>query len=297
MVERLVANVRRAGARLIYALDDNFLDMSEERKDWHPTDDQLWVTRFLLQEADGVVVTTPLLKERLAHFNPTIMVVPNALDERLLPAGKTAAHELWQRIRTGRFIVPSDSAGHSVVGYMGTLTHDDDLLMIVPALRAIWARYPGRIELQIVGVIGHPETMRALDGLPIRYLRPRAVENPGFMRWFSRLHWDIALAPLRETAFNQCKSDIKFLDYSAMGAAGIYSRVAAYASTVRHRETGWLAENTVEAWSDALEELLGNVSLRRSMADNARRYLYAERVWARCAPLWVQAIENIAGMP
>jgi glycosyltransferase involved in cell wall biosynthesis len=179
---------------------------------------------------------------------------------------------------------------------MGTFTHDDDLMMIAPALREVWQRHRGEIEFQLVGVVGQAETLQALGGLPIRTVRPKRgqEEYPAFMRWFSsRLQWDVAISPLRDTPFSRCKSDIKFLDYSAMGAAGVYSRVPAYESSVRHLETGWLAENEVDAWVEALDTLLSDDDLRMQMARNATRYLYAERVLARCAHYWLKPLEDV----
>ena len=56
-----------------------------------------------------------------------------------------------------------------------------------------------------------------------------------------------------DTPFTRCKSDLKVLDYSALGIPGIYSRVTPYAATVNHGETGWLADNTTDFGRDALE--------------------------------------------
>ena len=56
--------------------------------------------------------------------------------------------------------------------------------------------------------------------------------------------WDVAVAPLHDTAFNRCKSDLKFLEYAALGLPGIYSDVVPYKHAVRHEETGLLTENT-----------------------------------------------------
>jgi hypothetical protein len=106
--------------------------------------------------------------------------------------------------------------------------------MILPALREIWRRHGGEIELQILGVFGRSRTLQVLKDTPVRIVRPMPedVEYTRFMPWFTRtIRWDIALSPLQDTPFNRCKSDIKFLDYSAIGAAGIYSRGPAYAST------------------------------------------------------------------
>ena len=102
------------------------------------------------------------------------------------------------------------------IGYMGTFTHDDDLLMILPALRKVFGRHGDEVELQILGVVGHPQTLQALQELPITYLHPGAeiVRYTSFLPWFiGNVRWDIGLAPLRDTVFNACKSDIKFLDY------------------------------------------------------------------------------------
>ncbi len=283
LAENLVESVRRAGVRLIYALDDNFLDLPAERKDWLK-ERHLWVMQFFLRQADGVIVPAQALRERLLDFNPNIVVVPHALDERLLVGGGPPRVDspFGQR--------------RKIIGYMGTLTHDDDLMMILPVFQTIWERHRGEIEFQIVGGVGRADTLQVLKELPVRVVNPRPEETeyPLFMLWFSsRIHWDIAISPLKDTPFNRCKSDIKFLDYSAIGAVGIYSRIPAYESSVRHLQTGWLAENEVDAWVEALEELLSNDSLRIQMAQNAIRYLYMERILARCAHNWLKALENL----
>jgi len=292
LAESLVQDIRRAGAKLIYALDDNLLDLPARRlplvspgEAW-PTAEHRWVVQFLLCQADSVWVTTPTLQERLAKFNSKTVVMLNALDERLL---------------VGARLPPVNSPfgqRRKVIGYMGTLTHDHDLLMILPALQTVWERHRGEIEFQLVGVVGQKDTLQALRELPVRVAgpKPKEMEYPLFMLWFSsRCCWDIAIAPLKGTPFNRCKSDIKFLDYSTIGAAGIYSQVPAYESSVRHLETGWLAENDVGAWVEALEELLIDDHLRGQLAQNATRYLYSERTLNHCAHNWLKALENVLG--
>jgi glycosyltransferase involved in cell wall biosynthesis len=93
--------------------------------------------------------------------------------------------------------------------------------------------------------------------------------------------------------FNRCKSDIKFLDYSALGFPGIYSRVPAYEGTVRHLETGYLVENTPSAWAEALDELLSNNDLRTQLALNAQEYVFSSRTLLQGAIRWREAIFSI----
>jgi len=114
------------------------------------------------------------------------------------------------------------------------------------------------------------------------------------MLWFtSRVRWDIALSPLVDSDFNRAKSDVKFLDYAALAAPGIYSPIPAYQHSIEHLKTGWLAENTAAAWVEALDRLLQDDPLRIEMGNNAYRYLYAQRTLAQCAPRWDEAIRAI----
>ena len=297
LVECLITDVHRAEQRLIYSIDDNLPDLAAENKDWRPSDEQLRVLDFLLRQADGIMVATAALRERLIDYNHNIVVVPNALDERLIaqiPGGQDMASAvaadhngaawmtaLFRRVLRRTSSVPSAPTQRIVVGYMGTHTHDDDLLMVLPALLEVWRRHRDGIELQIVGVLVHPETRAKLGELPVRFVipPPGAWEYLRFMPWFTgQLRWDIAIAPLQDTPFSRCKSDIKFLDYGALGVAGIYSQVPAYATSVRHLETGWLAQNKPSAWAEALECLLADTTLRAQIAANASTYLYSERV-------------------
>ena len=276
---RLIYCIHRAGVKLIYTIDDNLLD-APVHENGRPSQEDISVIELFLRHADLVLVSTYPLQDRLSGYNSNIVVVPNALDERLLAKQPTRSTSLFGPKRL-------------VIGYMGTFTHDEDLLMILPALQTLYQHHPEKFEIQLIGGANRQQTVRSLEALPIRWIIPKEeVEYPLFMLWFSsRLQWDIAIAPLRSTPFTRCKSDIKFLDYSSIGAAGIYSRVPAYETTVRHKETGWLVDNEVEAWIEALETLLADASLRKQLAEQSIKYLYAERILAHQATVWLEALE------
>jgi glycosyltransferase involved in cell wall biosynthesis len=282
LMKMLVNSIQSAGAKFIYTLDDNFFDLVLENKGWPPVG-FMAIVDYLLLHADGVIVSTQALKERLQNFNANIKVIPNALDERLLVSR-----------------IPSEPYSpfpeqHIKIGYMGSLTHDEDLLMVLPALEEVYKRYPARVEFEIIGAIRNDETRDHLKNIPIRYLSPQPYENeyPLFMLWFTgHVNWDITISPLRDTPFNRSKSDIKFLDSSAVGAASVCSRILPYESTVQHKETGWLTRNQTEAWVEALDTLIADQELRLKVARNASRYLYNERTLARTADRWVQVLTD-----
>ncbi len=283
LVQELVNRIRLKGIRIVYALDDNYFDLPFF-EDSRPVSEILPVVSFLLHQADVVLVTTPALRQRLLEYNPNIHILPNQLDERLLVPRFPSDRDL--RMDQKRI----------VIGYMGTFTHDRDFMLVLPALKSIHQRYPGQIEFQIVGVVNKEQTKQELQELPVRYVYPRHEEHeyPLFMLWFTgHIHWDIGISPVVNTPFNDCKSDIKFLDYASIGAAGIYSSSPAYSATVHHRQNGWLAENTPAAWEEALETLIYDPALRLNLIQDAGRYLYTQRTLAQRGTDWVALLKSL----
>lgn len=209
-------------------------------------------------------------------------MVPNALDERLVEEA------------LGRKSATANN-GRKVIGYMGTYTHDADLMMILQALRETLRKHLDTLELQLIGGIADSAVMQAFNGLPIKVLKVGTNgEYPDFMRWMSQtVQWDLAIAPLEDNCFTRCKSDIKFLDYSILGIAGIYSRVTPYEKTVRHLETGYLATNNTQAWVDAFDGLLTDDSLRQKLGIQAQKYVLSTRTLRHCAQNWRDAIQAI----
>ncbi len=283
MAKELVQAIRATGARFIYSLDDQFFAISKEHVD-QDIQAKLEIVDYFLRQADAVLVTTDTLKTDLGPYNEKILVLPHALDERLL---------VPRVLKDAR---PQDAARCKVIGCMGTLTHDEDLLWVLPALQEIYQKHAGQVRFEFVGVMGKAETRQVFKDLPVRFIGPEGDEReyPLFMLWFtSRVNWDIALSPLVDTQFNRAKSDVKFLDYASLAVPGVYSPIPAYQRSIEHRKTGWLAENTSTAWFDALDALLQDDALRAEMGNNAYRYLYAQRTLVHCAPRWAEAIETI----
>lgn len=284
--QKLIERARADGASIVYSIDDNLLDLQPEGFNRPPfTTEDLMVLRRFAREADGIIVTTELLKERLSRLNENIFVIPNALDEQLWrgePTSEKPAREGNTR---------------KVIGYMGTHTHDADLMMILQAVRATLRKHAGQVELQLIGAVADPAVIKAFEGLPVRVLDVGGnVEYPAFARWMTgNVKWDLAIAPLEENVFTRCKSDIKFLDYSAVGIPGIYSRGAVYGETIRHLENGYLADNDTESWIEAFEVMLTDDALRRRMADKAQEYVFSTRTLQQCAVQWREAIASVAG--
>jgi len=274
--ETLVRRIRKHGAHLIFAADDDLLDLCTVS-----TNDKM-IVRYLAREASGIIVSTKTLKERFSRLNPSVIEVPNQLDEHLF-SNSSNRKKLLEKEKF-------------VIGYMGTLTHDGDLMMVYQALRTILRKYDGQIEFQLVGGVSDPAVLRAFDGLPLNVLSIpiNDISYPKFVPWMiQNIHWDLAIAPLEDNHFSRHKSDLKFLDYSALRIPGIYSQMPVYEMTVKHLENGFLAQNTPAAWIDALECLIEDPSLRKHLATSAQLYVFSQRTLEHRATDWQKAILNL----
>jgi glycosyltransferase involved in cell wall biosynthesis len=274
--EALVEQVRRDGGCLVYSIDDALLDLETLSVD------QRLLVRYFAREADGVLVATESLRRRLARLNPRVLVVPNALDERLFaPAGVPIRRE-------------PRADGVRVIGYMGTFTHHDDLMMVLQALRQVLRAGGGRVTFELAGGTDDGSLLDALLGLPVRVLDVPRGGYPEFVAWArDHLRWDVGLAPLERTALNRCKSDLKFLDYAALGIAAVCSEVPAYAATVQDGITGRLVGESPMAWVEALRSTLADDGGRQAMAGRAQAYVFGERTLAQRAGAWSQALRKI----
>lgn len=286
MAEALVKQLRRDKTTLIYSIDDNLLDLRPHGFNRSPfSTEQLMTMRCFAREAAGIIVTTSPLQDRFSGLNDNVVVVPNALDERLWESKPPLAN------------TAGVSNTRKVIGYMGTHTHDSDLMMVLQPLRDILRKHADKVELQLVGGFADPAVLEAFAGLPVKLLDVGDnVEYPAFARWMiQNVKWDLAIAPLEEDTFTRCKSDIKFLDYSILGIPGMYSRGPVYGKTIRHLETGYLADNNPQSWAEALDLLLRDDSLRQSLAKQAWEYTTSTRTLQQRALDWQQAIFSLAG--
>lgn len=244
---------------VVFEIDDLLFDLPAdhiERVNNIFTEGLLPMLQAVL-EADCVTVPTEALRSNLAPFNNNIKVIPNYLD-----------NNIWT------FRKPEHQKGSSrvVIGYMGTETHKPDLEMLVPTFAELEKKHPGKLTLRIWGI----SEMASLAGFEsVEYLAPITDSYTNFAHFFQTQSADIFVAPLRNNAFNRCKSPIKFFEYSVLGAPGVYSNLEPYQNVVNQGSEGFLAENPTE-WFEFLEKLIESPSIRYQMAENAQKCVRAK---------------------
>jgi glycosyltransferase involved in cell wall biosynthesis len=159
---------------------------------------------------------------------------------------------------------------------MGSPTHQEDLQLLLPAFARLRAQH--RVRLHTIGVSS------AKPPSDVVAIAPPSARYDHFIAWFRSVarHFDIAVAPLVDSPFNRCKSDLKFLEYAACGLPVVLSRVTPYSLTVRHGEDGLLTDNDDESWFRALESLALQPELRARLGAAARRRAETEFMASSC---------------
>ena len=257
--ERLIAHCRAHGIRLVYDLDDDLVSIPPTHPEAARLGDLAAVVLRLLLAADVVWLATPALKARFASVRPDAEVIANLHDDRIWQARPQPRHVRTEPVR---------------ILYMGTATHDEELAFLRPVAETILQRHGSRVRFDVVGVAGGeiPECFHRL----VPEAGPSTQVYPGFVEWFTRQSWDIAVSPLVNGPFNRCKSAIKLLDYAALGLPTVASLHEAYVAAFSGDHGVALVENTHDAWVDALSRLIVDADARRQegrrIVDHYRRH-------------------------
>jgi len=252
---RVSTHARAIGARLIYDLDDDLINLPRSHPDAAVLRPLAKVVRYMLDIADVVWVSTSHLANSLASLRPDARVMENRLDERLWAY---APHALPSRQNPIRILA------------MGTATHDRDFALIVPALTRLKREYQDRLVIEVLGMTSQsslPEGVSRI-GAPTSALR----SYPSFVQWLTTAQpsWHIGLAPLLDTNFNASKSAIKAMDYSALGLAVLASDTSVYRGSLADGTTGCLVPNTPADWYDALDRMVRDAETRLNFMQAAQ---------------------------
>lgn len=214
-----------------------------------------------------VTVSTETLKKRFQPYNKNIAVIPNAVD-----------FDLWPQIKK-----PSD--GLIRIGLFGSNSHYGDWREVAQVLRDILEEFPNvRLVLnawyigkggqgssleELEKEVQFPDYMHAhnlIDNVQTEIYEPCEIQD--WAQWVADRNIDIALAPLKDTLFNKSKSNLKYLEFSALRIPGVYAHLEPYADDIEHGYNGFLASNPVE-YKRYLKKLIQDAELRQTMGNRA----------------------------
>jgi hypothetical protein len=245
----------KRGIAYVYLLDDNFWALTPDVDAHlsvffsHPETMRTLDTfiggaraAVVMSKRLGDVIATRLPATRIEYLNP-----PFDTDKANALLGST----------------PERDDGTIRIGYPTTRRPSVSALL-EPVVKHLARRYAGRIAFEFVGWM--PDELADVPGVT---LLPHVPDYDRYLAFKISRRWDIGLAPLVGSAFDACKTSVKYREYGGCRVAGVYGNAAPYIDDVVDGRTGMLADHRPDAWIATLERLIDSAALRDTIAANA----------------------------
>lgn len=229
-------------------IDDNVLSVPTYNEAFHTYDPRSEIRRRAIAQmrgSDGLIVSTPYLKEVFSEYNSNIWVVPNSID-----------FKVWDRLKR----TPKSGVR---IGWAGGSGHEGDFEIVAGALKRILEKHKDTRLVLLNGPAkrGIPEFLK---GLPRVEHHPVWVPILKYPKLVMEQDFDIGIAPVVDSAFNRGKSNLKWLENSAMSIPTVASNVGHFAETIRNGVDGMLCDDENEFFL-ALDVLISDRKRRKAM--------------------------------
>ena len=190
--------------------------------------------------SDGFICSTDYLKKKIEELAPgkPVYVIKNSLD-----------FDIWDNVKINRSAHDANS-DLIRIGYTGCGNHSGDMELIRKPIEALLDEFP---NLEFIST-----PFPSLEG----------ITNPRFKRFE---HWvplsqfpqvisdwemDIGIAPLRDNEMNRAKSNLRWLEYSALKIPTIASQVEPFEKSITDKKDGLLVSNSAKNWYEKMRELI-----------------------------------------
>ena len=282
------------GKRIIYELDDFIQSVSPSNPSfsfWDLSGPNVARALKIMQRCDAVTVSTERLRNEYLLWNNNVGVLPNYLDKNIWnnPAWKTKHWESYYKKKNDGIIR---------IGWSGAGSHYHDLQIVEEIMTKICKKY-SNVNFLLFGYDGKStkgrdlfQSISSANTICPHCKKSGQLEKiPGIdlLYYPSKLKesaFDIAIAPLIETSFNEGKSDLKIKEYAALGIPVIASKVKPYSLSVKHDCTGFLA-STGKEWFDSIELLIKDEELRKRLGKNNHEW-YKQNTIDKNIHKWIE---------
>lgn len=232
-----------------------------------------------IARADAVICSTEPLKREVLQVFPRhrVEVVPNYID---------LGRRNWD--------AEEPRPGGINIGWAGGSHHyGDEEGHFAAAIRDILAAN-GEVNFLFAGdpkLFGYwNRSIKAARPSQVQYIGCRSFDEcPGLISQF-----DIGLAPLKQSRFNACKSDLKLLEYGAYGIPYVATDIAPYRAYDSAAQFGFLADS-YKGWMRDLQYLIDNQEDREMMGAEHSAYVREQRGPEQCGQRWLDTLCRLKG--
>ncbi len=274
--ELLLEKCKANAIHTLFDIDDDLLHIDKTHKAYERYSKLNNLLKYLITNADWITVSTSILKNQLLTYNKNIFVVPNCLIDD------------W-KLNSINDMEGLSSKDTVKIGYFGTSTHERDLKLIEKAIINVKNYFKDKnVIFEVIGVCKNDfDWVNRID-IPNGYLY-----YSDFVDWLKNvIDWDIAIAPLEENNINCSKSNLKYLEYSALSIPGVYSDIGPYKKIIDKVE-GLTVENIDEEWENAIIQLIEDDDLYKNILINSRKDILENYDLKNSVFIWENVLELI----
>lgn len=229
----------------VYELDDYLPNLPLKNfHRQHVPKDVIKTLRRGLGYVDRFVVSTSALAEAFSGLHGDIRVIENRLPTHW-----------WRGLQSQR-----RTSARPRVGWAGGVGHSGDLEMIADVVKEL----AGEVDWVFFGMC--PEKIRPY----VQEVHP-GVPIDRYPQLLAGLNLDLALAPVEQNLFNECKSNLRLLEYGACGFPVICSDVRCYQDGLPVTRV----KNRFRDWVEAIRMHIADLDAAAKAGDELREAVQA----------------------
>lgn len=247
------------GVRTVLDIDDNIFAIENHNPGFEAWNaDTRKIFRQLLRLADVVTYSTPQLRGLVRDFNSNLVEISNGLDFE--------GHYNLDKLRKIRERSKKKDS-RVVIGFSGSQSHSIDFQFLRGTFQALRKRFGEKIVFRFAGCA--PDYLEKEFGDSF----DRMVEVSPWVDIFehtgnlAHMGLDIALAPLEKTEFNRCRSNLKWLEYTAAGAATVLTDFEPYLNV--DKLDAVKLPNRASLWTEQISHLVESSSARKALQESS----------------------------
>lgn len=244
--QHYVKNIKpHARVPIVYELDDCLQDIPNWNYASGYYNNNTQPVYDMLKMVDGMTTSTEELKTMYSKYCNNIVVIPNHLPKFI-----------WGEVNPKHLKQPRELKDRPRIGWAGSENHfcnvkseefkkgirgGDFGTKLLDFIRKTTDKYQwvlsGACPVELNDIKDKIETHGWVD----------IFNYPNHLK---KLDLDIAIAPLMPCSFNNCKSEIKVLEYTTVGVPGVYSSSSPYKNTMLNSND----EDCMIGWIEKLAE-------------------------------------------
>ncbi len=305
-IKKLYEECKNNNIPIIFDIDDDLLNIDSTHIDYEVYDKIQPILKYILLNSNIITVPNITLKDQILKFNKniTVKIIPNTLIK------------LWE-FSNDKLITKNLRLNDTIkIGYFGGNSHKDDLKIIEKPINNVINHFTDKhITFELVGITNddsewitkinipnnyntNPTTINIIKNITSKILQKLNLYDQrlpfcSFVNWIkNEIDWDIAVAPLEDTNINLSKSNLKYLEYTALNIPGVYSDIGPY-KEIGEKNTGIVVNNTNEEWTNALISLIEDYELYATILKNAHEDVGKNYMVKNASSIWKEVLNNL----